>query len=97
MHLVYASTSAHDPPRCVWGGWCTCMYVCGGGLVYVHVCVCGGVGVCACMCVWAHAQKPVNMCVWVCISANACAHACRRLCECGVFVFQCVSVSLCFV
>ena len=53
-----------------------------------------GVGVRACMCVWARARKPMNTCVCVCrVSANTRAGDY----ECGVFVFQCASVSLCFV
>ena len=80
-HLVYASTSARDPPRCVFV-W---------------------VGMCACMRMWVHARKRVNTCVCVCarapasVNASVRAHACRRLYECEVFVFQCASVSLCFV
>ena len=27
---MYASTNAHDLPRCVSGGWCACVYVCVG-------------------------------------------------------------------
>ena len=59
-------------------------------VIHLGVCVCGLVCVCVCV-VWAHARKPVNMCVCVCV----CPHA--LLYECGVFVFQCASVSLCFV
>ena len=66
---MYASTIAHNPPRCVCG-----------------------VGVRACMCVWVLARKPVNMCVFhVSVSVHAGDSECR------VFVFQCVSLSLCFV
>ena len=70
---------------CVWGGWCTCMYVCVGACTETceHVCVC----VCECVCV----------CVSVCVCVCVCTRACRWLYECGVFVFQCASVSLCFV
>ena len=65
-HFVYASTSVHDLPRCVWVGWCAC--------VYVHV------GACTDTC--EH--------VCVCECERACVHV-------QVTVFQCASVSLCFV
>ena len=55
----------------------------------------------ACMCVWARARKPVNTCVWWCVCVCVCVRQCERAragdYECGVFVFQCASVSLCFV
>ena len=74
-HLVYASTRARDPPRCVWGGWCTCVYVCVGACTETckHVCAC------------------------VCASVRARVRTRASDYECGVFVFQCASVSLCFV
>ena len=39
---MYASTSARDPPRCVLGDWCACVYVCVGACTETceHVCVC---------------------------------------------------------
>ena len=57
--------------------------------------VCVGVGMRACMCVWAHARKPVNTCMCVCVCAMVSARACNY--ECRVYVFQCASVSFCFV
>ena len=68
-----------------------CFLVCVWGLVCVRVCVC--VGTCTETC----EHVCVCVCVCVCVSASARARACRRLYECGVFVFQCASVSLCFV
>ena len=51
-----------------------------------------------CMCVWVRARKPVNTCVCVCVCVmRQSERACARDYECGVFVFQCASVSLCFV
>ena len=58
--------------------------------------VCGGVGVRACMCVWVRAWKPVNVCV-MCASVRSHVRARAGDYECRVFVFQCASVSLCFV
>ena len=43
-HLVYASTSARDPPRCVCGGW------------RVWACARKPVNVCVCVCVSASAR-----------------------------------------
>ena len=43
-HLVYASTSARDPPRCVWGvGVRACMYVWARAWKPVNTCVCASV------------------------------------------------------
>ena len=53
--------------------------------------VCVGVGVCACMCVGACMETCEHVCVCAVVNACACNH------ECGVFVFQCASVSFCFV
>ena len=72
---VHQHNGARDPPRCVLGGWCACVYVC--------------VGACTETC--------EHMCVCVCVCVSAVARARRRLYECGVFMFQCASVSLCFV
>ena len=64
------------------------------------MCVCGGrVCVCVCVCVEtarARARARVSVCVW-CVCVCARERACRRLRECEGVVFQCVSVSLCFV
>ena len=55
---MYASTSAHDPPRCVCvfgggGDWCACVYVC--GRVHARMCVC------VCVCVSASARAGDSM------------------------------------
>ena len=50
-HLVYAGTNARDPPSCVLGGWCACVYVCVGACTetceHVYVCVFAHVSVSA--------------------------------------------------
>ena len=58
------------------------------------MCVC----VCVCVCVRA------RVCVRACVRARVCVRGCVRaaragesVCECEGVVFQCVSVSLCFV
>ena len=61
----------------------------------LHRCVCGGWCACMYVCVGVCTETCEHVCVCVHVSVSACA--CRQLYECGVFVFQCVSVSLCFV
>ena len=53
--------------------------------------------VCVCACVCGRVHRNLWTCVCVCARAHQCECMCRWLYERGVIVFQCASVSLCFV
>ena len=73
-HLVYTSTSARDPPMCVFGGWCECMYVCVGTCTETceHVCVC------VCVCVCASVRVHVHACAGNSMSAGCLCFSARQ-------------------